>query len=75
MWIFPGALRSIALDNIILMVLGFNFNIIAVAYSIMAFIIKFSKNITSMYIVMANHPFLFCHLLYTFTFENTVEIC
>ena len=45
---------------IILIVFGFIFSIIADAYMIIAFITRFSKNITSIYIVMANHPFLFC---------------
>ena len=43
------------LANTILIQLDFIFNIIAVAYNIIAFIIKFSKNITSIYIVMVNH--------------------
>ena len=38
----------IALEKITLIILGFIFNIIAVAYNIIVFIIKFSKNIISM---------------------------
>ena len=58
-YVIIAYMLPIALASITLIVLGFIFSIIADAYKIIAFITKFSKNITSIYIVMANHPFLF----------------